>query len=159
MKIQIGAAYMSKRAVNPNRPWLAKRPIAVAGAVCTAEPILRLAADWPSLNLLGYVEDLPATFAATKATLTPVEGTGLKIKMLEALEHGKPVFASDSARAGLPPGHGACVFGLDRRTIETLLDDPNALSAAELAAFQFHAILSDPPDRARFKVWIESALG
>ena len=58
------------------------------------------AQDRPHIHLLGFVDDLFATYAASKAAISPVDGTGLKIKVVEALGHGRPVFASRQSGKG-----------------------------------------------------------
>jgi hypothetical protein len=130
-----------------NRGWLEGRRVTLAGRVCEAPQVRQLAAAWPSLELLGFVEDLAPVYARTRLVLAPVEGTGLKIKVVEALAHGKPVAGSAHARDGLPPGHEGCMFAMDRETITRLLDDPAALAKAGREALRYHAGLAASADR------------
>ncbi|GAA4840666.1 glycosyltransferase family 4 protein [Actinomycetospora corticicola] len=68
-------------------------------------PSLRaLATRHPGLvRLEGFVEDLSDVLGSTTALLAPLRfGSGLKIKVLEALARGVPVLATSIAAEGLP---------------------------------------------------------
>ena len=45
-----------------------------------------------------------------------------KTKLLESLQHQRPVFASDRSLEGLLPGFEKCVFPLDLTTIDAVLE-------------------------------------
>jgi glycosyltransferase involved in cell wall biosynthesis len=137
-----------------NEAWLAERRIGLAGKVCDVPEIQAIAAAWPSGNLdvLGFVDDLAPLYAAAKVVISPVDGTGLKIKVVEALAHGKPVLGSPHSRDALPPGYEGCVLPLDRAHAEALLDDPARLSAAEAAARAYYDVFSRAGDRQRLAV-------
>ncbi|SNS93968.1 Glycosyl transferases group 1 [Sphingomonas laterariae] len=141
-----------------NRVWLKRRRIAIAGRVCATPEVVVLARSWPGLDLLGFVDDLAPVYAGARAVLSPVEGTGLKIKMVDALAHGRPVLASTHSRDGLPPGFEHCVLPLDRETVEKLLDDPEALAAASRAARDYHARFLEAGDRRKLKDFIAAML-
>lgn len=56
----------------------------------------------PSITLLGFVADLEPEFAAARVVVNPCRvGTGLKIKTIEALAHGRAHVAWPSAADGL----------------------------------------------------------
>ena len=110
--------------------WNLPLKIAIAGSVCRDR---RLSAQ-NGVELLGFVDDLAALYAQARAAICPVEGTGTKIKLIEALSAGRPVFAAPGALKGLLPGYENCVLPLERRTVATLLGDPAALAAAQAAA-------------------------
>jgi hypothetical protein len=62
--------------------------------------------------LEGFVDDLSAVFASATALLAPLRfGSGLKIKVLDALARGVPVLATSIAAEGMP-ARGASVGGL-----------------------------------------------
>jgi len=111
-------------------PWLAKYRIAVCGKVCQQAAVTRIANRHPNISLLGFVEDIDQVYRRSKAALSPVLGTGLKIKIVDALAKGKPVFASQSSFAGLPPGYEGCVFPIERRVICRILDQAECRRAA-----------------------------
>jgi glycosyltransferase involved in cell wall biosynthesis len=69
-------------------------------------PLHRVAAMRPQLvRLEGYVADLDALFATTTAMLAPLRyGTGVKVKVLEALARGLPVVGTARAFSGIPIG-------------------------------------------------------
>lgn len=120
----------------------------VAGKVSRAPEVVAAAAALGGVNLMGYVEDLGALYTDARAVLSPVDGTGVKIKVLEALAAGVPVFGSEHSIQGLPQGHEACVFPIDD-AMATILDDPARLAAAGDAARIWSAGLADNPDLAR----------
>lgn len=57
----------------------------------------------PGVDWVGEVEDLSEHYRSAAVVLCPMEiGTGIKIKMLEALRRGKAVVAMPAAAEGLP---------------------------------------------------------
>jgi glycosyltransferase involved in cell wall biosynthesis len=126
-----------KKFIRSNDTLLRARTLAVAGSVCSDNELKVLAAAYPNIRLLGWVDDLADLYRTAALVIAPVDGTGLNIKVLEALEHGKPVLASDHARHALPPGHDDCVFAIEVGTIDDFLEDPGRLGMAEKAAFEF----------------------
>jgi len=113
--------------------WNLPLKIAIAGSVCRDQ---RLAAG-NGVELLGFVDDLASLYAKARAAICPVEGTGTKIKLIEALSAGRPVFAAPGALTGLLPGYEDCVLPLDRESIAALLGNPAALGAAQEAALRY----------------------
>ena len=127
--------------------WLGKYSIAVCGKICSVPEIRDLADRHPNISLLGFVPDIAALYASSKASLSPVDGTGLKIKVVESLRHGTPVFASEHSMSGLNAGYEGCVFPLDRAAIEALLADPVALKkSGEAARSYIGRMSSENPD-------------
>jgi glycosyltransferase involved in cell wall biosynthesis len=110
--------------------WLAKYRIAVCGKVCQQAALMQIASRHPNVSLLGFVEDMDQVYRRSKAALSPVRGTGLKIKIVDALAKGKPVFASQSSLAGLPPGYEGCVFPIEQRVMCRILDQAERRRAA-----------------------------
>jgi hypothetical protein len=110
--------------------WLAKYRIAVCGKVCQHAAVTRIANRHPNVSLLGFVEDMDQVYRRSKAAVSPVFGTGLKIKIVDALAKGKPVFASQSSLAGLPPGYEGCVFPIEQRVMCRILDQAECRRAA-----------------------------
>jgi hypothetical protein len=118
--------------------WLARYRLAICGDVCDVESIRALCRGRPNLSLLGVVRDLNVPFSEAKCAISPVEGTGLKIKVVDALARGKPVFASRQSFDGLTPGYDGCVLPTDEAVMSQILDDPAALQAAETAAVRYY---------------------
>lgn len=110
--------------------WNLPLKIAIAGSVCRDR---RLSAG-NGVELLGFVDDLASLYAKARAAICPVEGTGTKIKLIEALSAGRPVFAAPGALTGLLPGYEHCVLPLDRGSVAALLGDRLALASAQKAA-------------------------
>lgn len=128
--------------------------LAVAGSVCKYPEVVDLCAKYPHVTCLGFVDDIGALYARSRAVLSPVGGTGLKMKITEALRHGRPVFASAHSRDGLPGRHDDCVFDLDPQEIRALLSSPDRLASAGSAAIRYAASLSAMGDLDRFRAFI-----
>jgi len=72
----------------------------VAGRICDA-----LLPAGGSIELMGYCEDLDKAYAEAALVINATRvGTGLKIKSLEAIAHGKPLVAWPDGLEGLPRG-------------------------------------------------------
>ncbi|WP_242912263.1 glycosyltransferase [Brevundimonas pishanensis] len=88
---------------------------AMAGSVSRKVPDLRTS----PINL-GRVDQVSDFYDMVDCVLNPMTaGTGLKIKTIEALAHGRPVMGTDQAFAGLPALHEG-----------HRLSDPDAMVAA-----------------------------
>jgi glycosyltransferase involved in cell wall biosynthesis len=110
--------------------WLAKYRFAVCGKVCQHPDVIHIAGRYPNVSLLGFVDDIDQIYRRSQAAVSPVVGTGLKIKIVDALAKGKPVFASQSSLAGLPPGYEGCVFPIQREIVSRILDHEEHRHAA-----------------------------
>ncbi|MBN2243024.1 MAG: glycosyltransferase [Acidobacteria bacterium] len=66
-----------------------------------------------TIHLAGYRQDLSAEYGRAHVVVNPVAaGTGLKIKSIEALSHGKPLVATAEAVEGIPVKNGtSCLVG------------------------------------------------
>jgi glycosyltransferase involved in cell wall biosynthesis len=124
-----------------NAAWLSRYRIALAGRVCAVQSVRDLAAQNANITLLGFVEDLEEVYGAAWAAISPVEGTGLKMKVVEALRYGKPVFASAHSANSLPPGSEGCVFPLNEASIARLFKNIPAYEAACLSALAYGAAI------------------
>jgi glycosyltransferase involved in cell wall biosynthesis len=96
---------------------------------------LASASAWgPSVRFLGWVDDLDAVLARSAALLSPLRtGSGVKIKVLEALARSLPVVATAPGVQGIEGGElSGCLVG----------DTPQALATAMLTA-------TDPQTNAR----------
>lgn len=103
----------------------------VVGTVCTA---LTEAARLPGVALLGRVPDLAPLYRRADVVIAPLRaGSGLKIKLIEALANGKPVVATQVTAQG----------------VKLLLKDAVVLtdSARDFVAEAVH-LLTDPHARA-----------
>lgn len=95
----------------------------------------------PGVDVLGRVADLTECYASAAVVICPIEvGTGVKIKMIEALRHGKAVVASSAASEGIPPSGDPA--WIDRESLADcadalidLLSDHNKRVRLENAAF------------------------
>jgi glycosyltransferase involved in cell wall biosynthesis len=110
--------------------WLRNYRVAVCGKVCQQPDVIQVAKRYPNVSLLGFVDDIDQIYRRSQAAVSPVVGTGLKIKIVDALAKGKPVFASQSSLAGLPPGYEGCVFPIHRQVVSRILDHEENRRAA-----------------------------
>jgi hypothetical protein len=102
----------------------------VAGAVSES------VSDHPSVRKLGHVADLRALYQRAQICLAPLRfGTGLKIKVMEAMGYGRPVVATPVAAEGFDDLAPALAGVADdpenlARAISDLLADKQARSEA-----------------------------
>lgn len=114
----------------------ARRPglgLTVAGHVAGALPAT------PGVQLVGRVDDLAPLYRAADVVISPLRaGSGLKIKLVEALAAGKAVVASPATLQGVPdaPVALADTPAEFAAAIEALLDDPEARAALAARALQ-----------------------
>lgn len=139
-----------------NNPWIRRYRLAIAGRICGVAEVSALAAQRENIALLGYVEDLRPIYAKTKIAISPVDGTGLKVKVIDALSAGVPVLGSDHTVDGLPPGSRDCVFPLTEAWAARLLEDADALGAARKAALSFSQTIAELGDTAGLFLYLES---
>jgi Glycosyl transferases group 1 len=138
--------------------WLSRYRMAVCGNVCDQPEVAQYAARHPHIRLLGFVPDMAAIYKTSKAALSPVNGTGLKIKIVDALQHGKPVFASRQSLDGLPAGYEQSIFPIEQDAIEQLILHAGVRRAAETEARRYFRYLQQAGDRQRFAAFLaESA--
>lgn len=74
--------------------------------------LVDLAARWPQVSLTGYVPDLDGELARAAVLLAPMRfGSGIKIKLLDALARGLPVLTTSVGAHGIADGpeHGVVV--------------------------------------------------
>lgn len=58
----------------------------------------------PGIHVLGRVDDLREAYSGARLVINPaIAGTGLKIKTVEALSHGRPIVVWPSGVEGVPP--------------------------------------------------------
>ncbi|MEN9630379.1 MAG: hypothetical protein RJA10_3607 [Pseudomonadota bacterium] len=124
----VGSAYL------PNRDGLAWLLREVWPRVGHAGAVLDLVGDAaqglgatalpPSVHLHGRMPDLAAAYAQADLCVNPVAyGSGLKIKSVEALAHGRPLVCTTAGSRGLPAdGEGAPAW--------VTADDPAAFATA-----------------------------
>lgn len=105
-------------------------------------PRLPAATAWGEhVRFEGFVADLGEALGSCAALLSPLRtGSGVKIKVVQALAHGTPVVASPAGLRGIPD-NPACLVGTT----------PAELAAAMRATLTRNAELSDHARRA----WLE----
>lgn len=99
--------------------------IAVIGRIC------RFVEEKANITFIEYSEDLDRHYIRSKMAICPLKGgTGLKIKVIEALSYGKPVVTTSWGLSGITQKHdNGCLVGDSGKdfaaAIKTLLDDKN----------------------------------
>lgn len=111
----------------------------------------------------GLVDDLASFYADAAASISPLTfGSGLKVKLVEALANGKAVVATGVTLQGVEAECDGAVIRADSaaqfaEAIVTLIDDEQrrmALARAALRVAQTH--FSAPACHAEFVAWLES---
>lgn len=110
----------------------------VAGSIC------RAVADHGSVIKVGYVENLAQVFERGAVSVNPVRvGTGINIKLLDALAHGIPVVTTEVGARGLPTAlrKAVLVVGDDdaegfARAIEHVVSDRSVYDQLASAAYR-----------------------
>lgn len=97
-----------------------------------------------SITFVGHVDDLAGIYDAARLAIVPVRyGAGIKIKALEALQHGVPVVTTSVGAEGIDGAGGPAVSVCDdpgefaERAL-ALLDDERAWEAARTAIAGLH---------------------
>lgn len=91
-----------------------------------APPSVRVLGDGPGIEVLGYVEDLDATWQETTVLAAPLRvGSGSRVKILDAWNRSVPVACTTVAAHGLRARPGCDVL---------IGDGPDELAAAVVAA-------------------------
>lgn len=84
-------------------------PLTVIGKGAPASLTLMLAND-PAVTALGFIDDLDPYYARAKCFIAPLlDGSGIKIKILNALARGIPVVTTPVGIEGFPAGFESCV--------------------------------------------------
>lgn len=117
-----------------------------------------MAARWPNVTATGYVEDIEPFFRESTVFILPLLiGTGIKIKLLEAMGWGIPVVSTPKGIEGAPgfePGRHALVRGdaggfadavvalLENRSLRETIS-ASALDLAESNARKLESMLDE----------------
>lgn len=113
---------------NPDLPVLV-----IAGEICGSLQ----GQDLPGVHLAGYVEAVEAFYENVDAVIAPMlMGSGLKMKVAEALSFGRPVIGTHIAFEGFETDHPAHQLSGVADTVAAVLrlhKDPHALAALTAA--------------------------
>jgi len=120
-----------------HREWVCHQRVAIVGKVCDASVVIDAVGEFELVRLLGFVDDISEIYNHTKVAISPVDGTGLKIKMIEALSYGLPVFASKHSMDGLPSGFEDAVFPIDTNLMSNVLGNVELLNKAKSAVVNY----------------------
>ena len=96
--------------------------------------------NYPGVTLQGVVQDLDAYYRAADVVIAPLRvGSGLKIKVVEALSHGRPVVTTAIGAQGIESLDGRGIYlgetpvGLARQIIRLLSDAVLLVESSKLA--------------------------
>jgi glycosyltransferase involved in cell wall biosynthesis len=143
--------------MHTHRAFIENHRLAIVGRVSHVAQVITEASALTNVELLGFVDDIDDLYRQSKIVISPVEGTGLKIKVVEALAAGKPVFGSQHTIDGLPPGSEGCVFALDAKHMSAMLATPKLLASTGAAARQYAQDLSKKGDADRLRSFLFEA--
>ncbi len=135
-----------------------RRAVPDAELVVCGNVVEKMTARPAGVAFRGVVPALDAEYAAARVVLVAVpSGTGLKVKLVEALCHGRPVVATPAGAAGVATGAAAGVFlgataDAFAEQVRRLLAHPPAWRAAVTAATA-HARRRFAPDVAFDPLW------
>ncbi|WP_034858146.1 capsular polysaccharide export protein, LipB/KpsS family [Sinorhizobium sojae] len=116
--------------------------VAVVGSVCDTAAIKKLRKKY--LHRLGYVDDLSTIYDQSKIVVVPImAGAGMKIKLIEALAHGKAVVSTSLGADGVDIESGLSGYITDdwsefRDHCERLLDDDELRQNIESGALELY---------------------
>ena len=88
--------------------------LAIAGSIGTGVAIREVDFGGMDIQVLGLVDDLSMAYARSKMVVGTIPmGSGIKVKVVEAMAHGKPVLATRKALEGIPHEHAVNVVVLE----------------------------------------------
>ncbi|OUL36828.1 hypothetical protein BV372_05530 [Nostoc sp. T09] len=110
----------------------------VCGSVCN-----EIKESFPNVRLLGTLDDLKLEYSHAEVCLVPLPiGSGLKIKLVEALSHGRACVSTSAGVQGIPEIVGNAVSVADTAegfaaAIHTLLTNPDKRQWMEEQAHKY----------------------
>lgn len=116
--------------------------VALVGSVCDTDAVKNLRKKY--LHRLGYVDDLSTIYDQSKIVVVPImAGAGMKIKLVEALAHGKAIVSTSSGADGVDIENGVSGFITDdwsefRDYCERLLVDREVRQNIESGALELY---------------------
>jgi glycosyltransferase involved in cell wall biosynthesis len=109
-----------------------------------ASPALReLSERTTGVTPCGFVDDLEPRYEAARCLVAPLlSGSGIRIKIINALARGVPVVTTSTGAEGLPEQGGPALFLADRPAefashIDRLMTDRELWTAASRAAADY----------------------
>ncbi len=110
----------------------------IHGSITAMPKLTQLVAQLPDcwhITSTGPAESMDEVYASTRIVICPIRhGTGMKIKMIEAMAYGKAIVATSKAGEGLATDLGLEFFDAAADFAETcvrLLNDPDARHRSE----------------------------
>jgi glycosyltransferase involved in cell wall biosynthesis len=103
----------------------------------------RVGSGAPAVRQLGFVDRLDQVYEGATVVINPQQfGTGLSIKSVDALLHGRPLVTTDSGARGLEAGAGAAFHQASSaeefsQLVVALLRDPARAADLSRCAFDF----------------------
>jgi glycosyltransferase involved in cell wall biosynthesis len=150
-------------------PLVKKRAPDVRFIIAGANPpqrIRNLAAQDPSIEVTGFVEDIRDLAPDTAAFVVPLRaGSGMRVKILDAMAMGLPVVTTSIGCEGIDLQHGKHALVTDKpedfaRAVIRLMDNPDERFALASAGRRLvEDRYSWPPILSRLDVVIEELMG
>ncbi len=98
---------------------------------------------YPNVHILGVVKDLKSEYSAAEVCLVPLlAGSGLKIKLVEAMSYGRACVSTSVGIQGLPEISGHTTFVADTaedfaNSVHTLFTDSQKRKLMEQQAYRY----------------------
>jgi glycosyltransferase involved in cell wall biosynthesis len=108
-----------------------------------SDKIITKAKKFPEITFRGYVVDLEPVYQSAKCLVAPLlSGSGVKIKIINALARGLPVVTTSIGVEGFPSGYQGAIFVADTpeqfaMEIENLTNDKQLWSRANKKAAKY----------------------
>ena len=97
------------------------KTFAVAGKISLNPSIKKMTAEYPNIKLLGFVDDLEKFYTKTRFVVgTIISGSGIKIKILEAMSFGKVVIATEKGLEGIHARHLKEVININQMNLSDI---------------------------------------
>lgn len=136
--------------------------LAIAGTIGETRAAQELCAE--GVRWLGRVDELSQLYESARLVVAPVlDGAGMKIKLIEALAHGKAIVTTSHAIRGVELEPGRSVWTADSAEafaegVVTLLSNPDMRETMQRAAAAVHAAHYSPEvAREKLRAILEKA--
>lgn len=98
------------------------KTLAIGGGIGSVPEIKELIKDFPNIKVLGFVDDLESFYDNVRFIVATLPmGSGIKIKVVEAMSYGKIVIGTDKAFEGVNPVHLTHVVDVQKLSSATAL--------------------------------------
>lgn len=108
-----------------------------------SENLTSMVSKIPEISALGYVDNLEPFYQSAKCLIAPLKsGSGIKIKIIDALARGLPIVTTPIGIEGFPPGYQESIFVTNTpkefaKAIESITNDDQLWANASKNALNY----------------------